>query len=96
MRWVFKSCRVTSWAKYSVTIRSSDPKKAGRLGLDLAQGQIGPCLIKHVTVIGFDYGVEVAHSFSVVLEHLALEHQNVLGFFNSDGAWSPASADPPD
>ena len=68
-----------------VTIRSSDPKKVGRLGLDLTQGQVGPCFIKHVTVIGFDYGVEVAHTFSVVLEHLTLQHQNVLGFFNSDG-----------
>lgn len=74
-----------SGAMDHVTIRSSDPKKIGKLGLDLTQGQIGPCLIQHVTVIGFDYGVEVAHTFSVVLEHLTLHHQNVLGFFNSDG-----------
>ena len=74
-----------SGAMNRVTIRSSDPKKAGKLGLDLTQGQVGPCFIQHVTVIGFDYGVEVAHTFSVVLEHLTLQHQNVLGFFNSDG-----------
>ena len=70
---------------FDVTIRSSDPGGAGKLGLDLTQGQIGPCLIKRVTVLGFDTGVEVAHTFSVVLEHLTLQHQNVLGFFNSDG-----------
>jgi hypothetical protein len=75
----------SSGAMEHVTIRSNDPKKAGKLGLDLTQGQIGPCLIKHVTVIGFDYGVEVAHTFSVVLEHLTLQHQKVLGFYNSDG-----------
>ena len=74
-----------SGAMDHVTIRSSDPKKAGKLGLDLTQGQVGPCLIQHVTVIGFDYGVEVAHTFSVVLEHLTIQHQNVLGFYNSDG-----------
>lgn len=74
-----------SGAMDHITIRSSDPKNIGKLGLDLTQGQIGPCLIQHVTVIGFDYGVEVAHTFSVVLEHLTLHHQNVLGFFNSDG-----------
>jgi len=74
-----------SGAMDRVTIRSSDPKGAGKLGLDLTQGQIGPCLIQRVTVIGFDYGAEVAHTFSVVLEHLTLKNQNVLGFFNSDG-----------
>jgi len=74
-----------SGAVYNVTIRSSDPKKAGKLGLDLTQGQQGPLLIKHVTVIGFDCGVEVARTFSVVLEDLTLQHQNVVGFLNSDG-----------
>ena len=68
-----------SGAMDRVTIRSSDPQGAGKLGLDLTQGQVGPCLIQRVTVIGFDYGVEVAHTFSVVLEHLTLQHQNVIG-----------------
>ena len=67
---------------YHVTIRSGDPQRRGRIGLDLRQGQIGPCLIKHVTVIGFDHGVETGNSFSIVLEHLTLRNQNVLGFYN--------------
>jgi hypothetical protein len=46
---------------------------------------VGPCLIQRVTVAGFDTGVEVAHTFSVVLEHLTLRDQNSVGFFNSDG-----------
>jgi hypothetical protein len=74
-----------SGAMDRVTIRSSDPKKAGKLGLDLTQGQVGPFLIQRVTVLGFDTGAEVAHTFSVVLEHLTLKDQNVVGFFNSDG-----------
>jgi hypothetical protein len=68
-----------------VTIRSSDPKGAGKLGLDLTQGQNGPCLIQHVTVKGFDYGVQTGDTFALVVEHLTLEHQNVLGIYNATG-----------
>ncbi|MGB2820111.1 MAG: glycoside hydrolase family 55 protein [Phycisphaerae bacterium] len=67
---------------YHVTIRSGDPRGRGKIGLDLRQSQIGPCLIKHVTVIGFDRGVETHNSFAIVLEHLTLKRQNVLGFDN--------------
>jgi hypothetical protein len=74
-----------SGAMYHVTIRSSDPRRAGRLGLDMRQGQNGPCLIKDVTVIGFDHGVETGDTFSLVFEHLTLKNQNVLGFFNANG-----------
>jgi hypothetical protein len=74
-----------SGAMDHVTIRSSDPKGAGKLGLDLRQGQNGPCLIQHVRVIGFDEGVETGDTFSLVFEHLTLEHQNVLGFYNASG-----------
>jgi hypothetical protein len=74
-----------SGAMDHVTVRSSDPKGAGRLGLDLRQGQNGPCLIQHVTVEGFDHGVETADTFSLVFEHLTLKRQNVLGFFNASG-----------
>lgn len=69
-----------SGAMDRVTIRSSDPKGAGRLGLDLRQGQNGPCLIKNVTVDGFDHGVETGDTFSLVFEHLALRNQRVAGF----------------
>jgi hypothetical protein len=67
---------------YHVTIKSSDPKMAGKLGLDMRQGQNGPCFIKHVTVIGFDHAVETGDTFSLVFEHLTLKNQNVLGFDN--------------
>ncbi len=65
-----------------VTIRSSDPEGAGRIGLDLRQSQNGPALIRHVTVAGFDQGVATDNSFSLVLEHLTLTGQRETGFFN--------------
>jgi hypothetical protein len=71
-----------SGAMYNVTIRSSDRNRAGLIGLDMRQGQNGPCFIKHVTVEGFDHGVETGDTFALVFEHLALKHQNVLGFYN--------------
>jgi hypothetical protein len=74
-----------SGAMSDVTIRSSDPQGAGLCGLDLTQGQVGPCLLQHITVIGFDIGAEVAHTFSVVFEHLTLRSQNEVGFLNRDG-----------
>ncbi len=71
-----------SGAVYDVTIRSSDPDKAGAIGLDLRQSQQGPALIKRVTVDGFDHGVEVGNSFSMVFEHLTLANQRKIGFYN--------------
>ena len=64
----------------NVTIRSSDPKRIGGIGLDLTQGQNGPALIKNVTVIGFDTGIAMDNAFSMVFEHITLEQQNKLGF----------------
>ncbi len=72
-------------AMYHVTVKSSDPKKTGKLGLDMRQGQNGPCFISHVSVIGFDTAVETGDTFSLVFEHLTLRNQNVLGFYNVTG-----------
>ena len=65
---------------YHVTVRSSDPGHAGRIGLDMTQGQNGPCLIKYVTIDGFEHGVESADSFSLIYEHLTLRNQTGCGF----------------
>ena len=65
-----------------VTVRSGDPAHLGAIGLDLTQAQNGPCLIKYVTVDGFDIGVLTGPSFSLVLEHLTLRNQKVTGFKN--------------
>ncbi len=67
---------------YHVTVRSSDPGHAGKIGLDMTQGQNGPCLIKYVTIDGFEHGVESAGSFSLIYEHLTLRNQTGYGFLN--------------
>ncbi len=69
---------------FGVTIRSSDPRKAGHIGLDLGYtGEQGPCLIQHVTVEGFDTGVRTKHAVDgVVAEHITLQHQNQVGWLN--------------
>jgi hypothetical protein len=69
-------------AVYDVLIRSSDPNGAGAIGLDLRQSQQGPCLIKRVSIEGFDTGIEAGNSFAIVFEHIRLKNQNVVGFHN--------------
>lgn len=70
---------------YDLTVRSSDPQKAGAIGLDLSQSQNGPAFIKNVTVEGFDYGIAVKNTFSLVLEHIAVSGQRKAGFRNESG-----------
>ncbi len=72
-------------AMYHVTIRSSDPNKAGSIGLDLRQGQQGPELIRDVTIDGFDRGVQTGDTFSIVFERLTLKNQRQVGFLNPNG-----------
>ena len=67
---------------YDVAILSGDGR--GVIGLDLGYtDEQGPCLIKRVRVLGFDVGVRTATSVaSETLEHITVEHQNVVGFRN--------------
>ncbi|MEX2605930.1 MAG: PA14 domain-containing protein [Kiritimatiellia bacterium] len=69
-------------AMHHVTIRSGDG--AGRIGLDLGYtDEQGPCLIKHVSVKGFDVGISLKHAVnSVTMEHIRLEGQNIVGLSN--------------
>ena len=65
-----------------VTIRSGDG--AGAIGLDLGYSdEQGPCLIKNVTVIGFEIGIETRHVVdSVTMEHITLKGQRQVGLRN--------------
>ena len=56
----------------------------GVAGLDMGYtDEQGPCLIKRVTVQGFDIGIRVATSVaSETLEHLTVLNQNKFGFRN--------------
>lgn len=65
----------------NVTIRSSDPQHVGVRGLDLTVPWPGPALIQHLTVKGFDIGIEHNHNdASMVFEHITLSGQRVAGF----------------
>lgn len=66
-------------AIFDVTIRSSDPKGAGALGLDLLQSQQGPSLIRDVRIEGFDVGIAMDNTFSLVFENIELMQQNKVG-----------------
>jgi Pectate lyase superfamily protein len=57
---------------------------AGVIGLDLGYtDEQGPCLIKDVTVKGFDVGISMKHAVDgVVLEGIRVEDQKVAGILN--------------
>jgi len=67
-----------------VHIRSGDAGGRGVIGLDLGYtDEQGPCLIKHVTVEGFDVGVSLKGVVnSVTFEHLTLRGQREVGIRN--------------
>lgn len=68
----------------NVTIRSGDVNQTGPIGLDLGYtGEQGPCLIKNVTIEGFDVGVFMKHAVdSITFEHLTLIGQRRVGLLN--------------
>ncbi|HAX77111.1 MAG TPA: endopolygalacturonase [Cyanobacteria bacterium UBA11372] len=66
-----------------VTIRSRD--RQGINGLDMSfTDEIGPLLVKNVTVQGFQYGIRSGFNVnSQTLENITLENQSVYGFYNA-------------
>jgi hypothetical protein len=71
----------------NVAIVSGDPARVGARGLSLRRYGPGPCLIKSVTITGFDYGIDLDHwEYSVTAEHVTLNHQRVLGIRNLNNA----------
>jgi len=68
----------------NVRIRSSDPQKAGRAGIALAQNWPGPALFRHVEIDGFDDGIwSIINQYSFTFEHVTLTNQRHAGIFNS-------------
>ncbi|MBF2067339.1 MAG: glycoside hydrolase family 55 protein [Calothrix sp. C42_A2020_038] len=67
----------------NVTIKSSDNDKVGNTGLALTRAWVGPALIRDVSIIGFDYGIQVRQpEYSIVFEHITLQNQRVAGIDN--------------
>jgi hypothetical protein len=67
----------------NVTITSDDGQ--GRIGLDMSYtGEVGPLLIKDVTVNGFDYGIKTQwQTASQTFENIFLNNQNTYGWWNT-------------
>jgi len=67
---------------HNLTIRSGDG--SGPIGLDLGySNEQGPCLIRNVTVQGFDIGISTKYGVnSITLEHITLKGQRKFGFQN--------------
>lgn len=69
-------------AMENVKIVSDDGQ--GAAGLDLTR-EVGSCLIKNVSITGFDIGIKSASAlYNITLENIKLENQNVVGIDNKD------------
>ena len=77
-------CANNQGGVFDVTIRSGeDGKQPGAVGLGLDEAEVGPLMVKNVTVIGFDLGIRVRHTVnSVTLEHITLRGQREAGIDN--------------
>jgi hypothetical protein len=65
----------------NVVLRSGDGQ--GVIGLDLTHHDVGPALVKNVTVDGFREGVAIRYQeYSMTFEHLTLRNQSVAGIRN--------------
>lgn len=70
-----------SGALRDVTIQSGDSK--GKVGLDMSRQWPGPCLIKNVTINGFDYGIYTKQAeYGPTFENITLTNQLVAAIRN--------------
>ncbi|QDU77804.1 Pectate lyase superfamily protein [Bremerella volcania] len=67
-----------------VTIKSEDPQHRGAVGLDMGHtDEVGPLLVQHLTVDGFDRGIKCAYqTASQTFEHIKLRNQREYGWTN--------------
>lgn len=66
-----------------VIVRSGDAEGAGVAGIDLSQTEFGPGMLRHVTVEGFDRGINTLGQVShATLEHITLRGQREAGIVN--------------
>jgi hypothetical protein len=66
-----------------VTIRSGDGQGVNGLDMNFTD-EIGPLLVKGVTVNGFQYGIRTGFTVnSQTLENITLNNQSVYGFYNT-------------
>jgi len=75
-------CNNTGGIK-NVSVRSGDG--AGVVGIDMRHPWPGPCLIKNVTISGFDHGLWIKHdTYHDTFENITVENQKVAGILNQN------------
>ncbi|MFW5863842.1 MAG: glycosyl hydrolase family 28-related protein [bacterium] len=63
-----------------VTLRSSDPDGLGQAGFLVRNRNTSCTLVQHLTVEGFDVGVQILHDrLNVVMEHVTVRNQRRFG-----------------
>ena len=71
----------------NVTVNSSS--RVGVTGISMTRTNIGPCLLKNITVNGFNCGMNVANQlYCVTMEHIYLNNQNTYGLYNDSNSIS--------
>ena len=76
-----------SGAIRNVAVVSGDG--AGAAGIAMVRHYPGPCLLKNVSIRGFDYGMTIGtQDYSITLEHITLSGQKVAGIHNQDNVVS--------
>ncbi|NJL71111.1 MAG: hypothetical protein HC888_05575 [Candidatus Competibacteraceae bacterium] len=77
-------CANNQGGVYDIVIRSGEKgDQPGAVGLGLDEQEVGPLLVKRVTIIGFNLGIRVRHNVnSVTLEDITLQGQRVAGIDN--------------
>jgi hypothetical protein len=72
----------------NVSIRSGDENRIGVTGLSLLR-YVGPCLIKNVSIEGFDVGIDSDDwDLSQTFENITLKHQRKVGIRNTNNLLS--------
>ncbi len=72
----------------------SAPPGSGAIGLSLRRKWPGPALLQHVTIDGFDVGIDAANSeYGMTLEDIRLRGQRVAGLRNAGNALSVHTLD---
>ncbi|MGV3502897.1 MAG: malectin domain-containing carbohydrate-binding protein [Adhaeribacter sp.] len=65
----------------NVAVRSEDGQ--GLTGISMLRAYPGPCMLKHVSVDGFDYGIRTGRAeYSITFEHIDLRNQKIAGIQN--------------
>jgi len=73
----------------NVTIRSSDPEGKGSTGLAILRKPVSGCVLKDISIEGFDTGIEVTeYGIFSVFEHIELSNQRKYGFHVIDNVVS--------